>query len=67
MLAREGTTVFLHDWNRPAEKQFAERYLKAPDEQYGKRPTLAVFDYRAICSDECSGHIGQKPAPLERA
>ncbi len=46
-LAREGTTVFLHDCQRPAEKLFAKRYLKQPDEVYGEERALGVFHYAA--------------------
>lgn len=44
-LARANTTVFLHDYERPLEQEFAARYLKAPDEVHGERPALAVFRY----------------------
>lgn len=46
-LARPNTTVFLHDYERPLEQQFAGRYLKVPDEVHGEQPALAVFRYRA--------------------
>ena len=49
-LARPGTTVFLHDWDRPAEQSFAARYLKQPDERYGEKSALAVFHYPAASS-----------------
>jgi uncharacterized protein (TIGR01627 family) len=44
-LARPGTTVFLHDGDRPLERACAARYLDAPDEQLGERPALLVFRY----------------------
>ncbi|HEX5105671.1 MAG TPA: hypothetical protein VFV87_17750, partial [Pirellulaceae bacterium] len=45
-LAHTGTTVFLHDYDRPAERAVASRYLKAADERHGGSPALAVFQYR---------------------
>jgi glycosyltransferase involved in cell wall biosynthesis len=44
-LARAGTTLFLHDYEREAERDFAARYLKEPDEVYGAEPALGVFVY----------------------
>jgi hypothetical protein len=44
-LAKQGTTVFLHDCERSAEQQFARQYLKQPDERHGRRQALAVFQY----------------------
>jgi glucuronoxylan 4-O-methyltransferase len=44
-LAQTGTTVFLHDAERPAEQHFARQYFKSPDERYGTRQALAVFRY----------------------
>jgi len=45
LVARGGTTVFLHDWNRPAEQRFAAKYLKPVDERCAGQQTLAVFQY----------------------
>jgi hypothetical protein len=55
-----GTTVFLHDFDRPAERAFAERYLKRPDEQYGKSPMLAVFRYALDEDDRLSAPNASK-------
>jgi len=46
-LARGNTTVFLHDYERPLEREFAGLYLRAPDEVHGEEPALAVFRYPA--------------------
>ena len=46
-LARPGATVFLHDYDRPAEQAFAGRYIKSLDERHGDKPALAVFRYGA--------------------
>jgi len=44
-LVRPKTTIFLHDYERPLERMFAEQYLKGPDEVHGVRPALGVFRY----------------------
>lgn len=44
-LAKAGTLVFLHDYERPLETAFASKYLKMPDETYGDERVLAVFRY----------------------
>jgi hypothetical protein len=44
-LARVGSSVFLHDYERPRERSFAERYLKPPDEVLGNARALAMFYY----------------------
>ena len=44
-LARPGATIFLHDYDRPAEQALAGRYLKPLDERHGSLQTLAVFRY----------------------
>jgi hypothetical protein len=49
-LARTNTLVFLHDYERPLERTFANRYLKAPDETYGETRVLAAFRYGASSS-----------------
>lgn len=46
-LARANTTVFLHDYERSLEQEFAARYLRVPDEVHGEEPALAVFRYSA--------------------
>jgi hypothetical protein len=42
-LARPGTTIFLHDWDRPGEQMFAAKYLPPPAERHGNHRVLAVF------------------------
>jgi hypothetical protein len=46
-LAGAKTTVFLHDYERTLEREFAGRYLRTPDEVHGEEPALAVFRYPA--------------------
>jgi glycosyltransferase involved in cell wall biosynthesis len=45
LLAKAGTTVFVHDFERQAEQQFTAQYLKPVDERYGQSRCLAVFSY----------------------
>jgi hypothetical protein len=69
-LAKAGTTVFLHDAERPAEQHFARAYLKPPDERYGNRQALAVFRYAQAAAKapsplaDPSGNAA-KPSPTE--
>ena len=44
-LARVGTTLFVHDYERPQERLCAGRYLKPPDEVLGNARSLAMFFY----------------------
>src|SRR5690606_24369038 len=44
LASRFGATVFLHDYNRPLELEFAKYYLGEPSEVVGTTPTLAVFN-----------------------
>ena len=42
-LAAPGSTIFLHDANRPAEQAFAGQYLPPEAERLAGPPDLAVF------------------------
>lgn len=41
--SHRGTTVFVHDYERPLEHMAAQRYLGSPRETIGTSPMLAVF------------------------